>query len=218
MWKNFAAKVKLKAEVLRRKKILISNPDIQNMNDTQWLFELESIYSGEEKKYEDIMDMFKITKAGLISLLGLNVMPISEVVGEDDFGEKIVRLRSAGENEFLPLSMLCGSPEIISEVVKKLEELRTQDDVDQEIESGEMLDIDVLEQRLAEVNNPDIPEFFNSPEEMRLHMYKNNPLNKAILESMVSPLDTSKCELDGNTSNNVVNISKPRKKSKVVIE
>ena len=217
MWRGFAAKYKLKAEVLSRKKILISDPNIQTMNDSQWLFELESIYMTEEKRYDDITDMFKLIKRALVSILGLNVMPISETVGEDDFGEPIIKLRQATEDEFLPLSMLCGSPEILSEVVKQIDALRKQTEVDETLDKEEPISIEAFEARVNEAMNANIPEFFDNPEEMKKYMYQNNPINKAILESMVKPLDTMNVELEKSSDNKIVKLQ-PKKKSKVVIE
>ena len=50
------------------------------MNDTQWLFELESLYAKEEQRYEEIQVLTDVARKGLVSILGLNLMPIEEEV------------------------------------------------------------------------------------------------------------------------------------------
>ena len=212
-----ASKFRLIAEVIRRKKILLSNPDLQNMNETQWVFELEGLYSGEEKKYEDIMDIFKLSKKTLVALFGLNMMPISETVGEDELGGSIIKLRPATEDEFIPLSMLCGRREIVSEIANKLEEMDTQHELDIAEEEGSLSDLESAERLMdmAKAKQDADIEFLDGPEGFKKYMAMQDPLNRHILQTMVRPL--SEANEVYEEEEQVVKIQ-PKRRSKVTVE
>jgi hypothetical protein len=104
------------------------------MNDTQWLFELESLNYGEEKRYDELNIMAKMIREAAVSILGLNLMPIEEELpvelggGLDETGKPIMRLRSPNENEIIPLAIMTGREEILSEILKRSKEMGMQDE------------------------------------------------------------------------------------------
>jgi hypothetical protein len=75
---------------LARKKILSSAPEVKEMNDTQWLFELESLYAKEEQRYEEIQVLSEVARKGLVSILGLNLMPVEEDIPLESIDEEYV--------------------------------------------------------------------------------------------------------------------------------
>ena len=78
------------------------------MNNTQWLFELESLYHREETRYEEISAFSKIIKQGVATMLGLNLMPMEDKIGVDANGDDIIRYRRPNEDEYLPFSLMVG--------------------------------------------------------------------------------------------------------------
>ena len=81
----------------------------------------------EEDRVEEMKALMDITKATMIKLLGLDVVPV-----EDDNG----RLRHPKDTEIIPLSLLCGSEAILSEVLERNKQLVEQEKIEEEIEGG----------------------------------------------------------------------------------
>lgn len=130
---------------MSHKKLLVSDPNIQNMNDTMWLFEMESVFADEERRAEEFKATVDFAKKLVINLLGLNLMPVEiEQPGQENLPkeERVVHLASPGDNEYIPLSIFCGRSEIVSEVIKRQQELSLQQEVDRKISSGEFVVMD----------------------------------------------------------------------------
>lgn len=87
----------MKAYVLARKGVLISNPDIARMTTAQWLFEFHALQEKEKTSAAFTVEVYKESVTALrklmIALLGLDV-----------FGEK----------KIMPLALLAGNPKLLS--------------------------------------------------------------------------------------------------------
>lgn len=127
----------------------MSDPEVQNMNDTQWLFELEGLYVKEEQRIEEIKVLSKVFKKAVVDLLGLNLLPVEEQIPIEDrdpeylgaIGEEEVytRLRHPEEHEIIPLAILMGREEMVAEIIKRQKELYEQEDLDRKEEAGDLV-------------------------------------------------------------------------------
>ena len=201
------------------------------MTDTQWLFELEGIYKLQEKSYDDKIAMAGLIKKGIINILGLNLMPVSEPLSEEeqalldkfgDSGEENYRLRRATEDEFIPLALMTGREEIISEIIKKQKELIDQENADEAEVSGNVLtpeELDEIFDNNADVVVPDdmdVPEFITDPKDLAKFMkWKNSYGNDEVLAKSVEPLVEEDYEDESIFAKS--NRDQKRGKSKVVI-
>jgi len=155
------------------------------MTDTQWLFELEGLYKLQERGYDDKVAMAGLIKKGIINILGLNLMPVSEPLPEEEqallakFGEtgaESCRLRRATEDEFIPLALMTGREEIISEIIKKQKELIDQENADKAEESGNILTPEELDEifgndkEIVVPDDMDVPEFITDPKDLAKFM------------------------------------------------
>jgi hypothetical protein len=112
------------------------------MNDAMWLFEMESVFADEERRAEEFKATVDFAKKLAVNLLGLNLMPIEvEQPGQEAIpkADRIVHLASPGENDYVPLSIFCGRSEIVSEAIKRQQELSLQQELDRKIEEGEVV-------------------------------------------------------------------------------
>lgn len=118
---------------MSRKGVVINDPSVRTMNDTQWAFEYNAILK-REQQYMDIMPgLMKVIRQMIVDILGLD---IGKVV-KDDF-EYVV-----------PLTALTGTPELISAMLDRAkQEAGTQDAVDDD-------DFDTLSKTLMEQTAPD---------------------------------------------------------------
>lgn len=193
----------------------MSDPAIKAMNDTQWLFELEGLALKTERKYDDIASFTKLTRQGLVDLLGLNVMPVPEEIpleeggGLDEEGKPITRLRRSSDGEIVPLAMLIADPEVINEIAKQNQELATQNMLDEKEEAGEI--VHRTPEELDEYMDSDI-EFIDDPDMFRKKMIWESPETKATLESMVKPLLKEEPEEVAKPV-----LERPKRRSRVVI-
>jgi len=102
----------VRAYVLSRKGILISNPDVQSMTISQWLFEYTAL---RKKEREDLEMQIKLSKRVLVNVLGLNLIRPENADGTiKDFST----LTEEEKDQFLPLSAWVGRPELL-DVVKE---------------------------------------------------------------------------------------------------
>lgn len=106
---------------------------VREMNSTQWTFEYLSYIEEKDKHYEEIETLARLFRSAAINLLGLNIVPVEET----DERTGTVRLRAPEDHEITPLSTLLASPELLQEIMKKHEELATQQQVDAELEREE---------------------------------------------------------------------------------
>ncbi len=96
------------------------------MNETQWLFELETFVINEEQRYEDVSLMAKAAKRAAIQLLGLNILPVED----KDTG----RLRPREDHEVIPLLAAICREDIAMEVKNRIEDMQAQDLVQSDLE------------------------------------------------------------------------------------
>ena len=145
------------------------------MNDTQWVFETECLQFGEENKVEELKTIMTIVRQSIINMFGLNIMPIED--------PETGQLRLMGENEYMPLIFALGSPEVISEIGKKLREYETQEEVA----------VDKL--KVQEMSPEDLDSYidgdieFASPEDARKQLIWNSPASKFLRDNFIKDLD-----------------------------
>jgi len=184
MWKVIVAQLRVKAEVVSRKKLLWSDPNIKKMNPTQWLMELESIAVLDERKYDDISALFKVARRNIIDLLGLNLMPVEHTI-ESDSGEQLVMLRRPEDHEVIPLAILCGNEAILKEISDKNSEMVEQENIDQKEREGTVKVM--TPEELDEFIQGDL-EFPSDPEQLEKVLKWKSEENQMMLKSMVQPL------------------------------
>jgi hypothetical protein len=100
----------LKARVLNNKQILVSDPRLKDMNPVRWAFEIEAQDIAETHRVEEYKAIFDIVRDSLISVLGVNLMPVENEDGS---------YRQPKDYEFIPLAFWMGREEIIKEVVAR---------------------------------------------------------------------------------------------------
>jgi hypothetical protein len=202
------------------------------MNDTQWLFELESLYAKEEQRYEEIQVLSEVARKGLVSILGLNLMPVEEDIPLESIDEEYVgaiggeriltKLRHPKDHEFLPLSILMGREEIIAEIIKRQQELHDQEELDSKEESGEI--VHMTPEELDAFMNDGVDEgdmvFLEDAVDLEKQMIWQSEeiqkINKALVKPM-SDKDNDLLELDEAASNRRP-IKEIKKRSRVTLD
>jgi hypothetical protein len=127
--------IKLKSQILAKKGVLISDPNVRMMNSTQWTFEYLSHIEEQDRRYEEITALSEMISSAIINLLGLNIAPIEE----EDPETGVKRLRPPEKHEFTPLAALLAPEEIRQGIIKKHDELALQQSVDAELEAEESI-------------------------------------------------------------------------------
>ncbi|MDC1300029.1 hypothetical protein N8Z24_00825 [bacterium] len=209
------------------------------MNDTQWLFEAESLCKAKERSNEEKMLIARLVKSGLINLLGLNLMPVTEDLSPeeqaifDKFGgspEEGYRLRKAGEDEFIPFVLLAGREEVISEIIKKNKELIDQEKADEVKTSGNEMTPEELDALMAEdakkfaektlESEEDVPEFITDPKDLEKFMkWKTTPGVDETMNELVEPLtDNSELFDDESIFAKSDRVKRRNKKAKVILK
>lgn len=150
------------------------------MNDTQLIAELECLYMKEESRAKEI----ELLKNSIINILGLNMVPVNDPVTG--------KLRMPEENEIMPLAALIGSPELLSEVAKKHQEMMEEQKVEEELELEGLGEVkEWTPEELEDFINEDSEfDFIDDPEAFRKHMIWNSLETKQALSSMVVPLES----------------------------
>ncbi len=108
---------RLKAKVLKRKNIMVSDPVLHDMNPTRWAYEIENANIAEEDRVEELKNVFEIIRTTFVHLLGLNLLPVED--------KDTQLLRMPEENEIVPLAALIANEGILKEVgerYKRMEE------------------------------------------------------------------------------------------------
>lgn len=131
-----------------RKRILISDPVVSQMNPTQWVWEAESAIIAEEDRVEELKAIFDIVKTTTIRMLGLNLNPIEEEDG---------KLRPPEDNEIIPLSIWCGTETILGEVLERNKQMVEQESIEASIGSGKATNT-------SEMTPDELDAFMNSTE------------------------------------------------------
>ena len=162
----------------------MTDPSVKEMNNTQWLFELESLYHKEETRYEEMIAIGQIIKHGVATMLGLNLMPVEDKAGVDSNGDDIIKYRRPNENEYLPLALLTGREEVIGEIVKRQKDMADQIELDHKEASGEIKHRTAEE--LDEFMHDEDDMVFNNPEEMRKYLIWKSQDTKNALKSLVT--------------------------------
>jgi hypothetical protein len=198
---------------LARKNILIADPVAQNMNATQWLFELEGIALADERKYDDIHSLVKIGRRTLIDLLGLNIMPVSDDT-IDNLGNVITTLRRPEDTEVTPLAILCGNETMLSKVYEMHEELAKQDEIEKKIDEGKIVEMtpEALDEFMQGDGDIDFLDGDISLMEKKLKWRSQE--NRDILSAMVKPLESK----DDHLKTPVPVLISKAKKSKVRLD
>lgn len=205
------------------------------MNDTQWLFELESLYAKEEQRYEEIQVLADTARKGLVHMLGLNLMPVAEEipfeerdieyagsVGEDKI---FTRLRQPEDHEFIPLSILMGREEIIAEIIKRQQELFDQEELVKKEEAGEVPQM--TPEELDAFMNEDLDGdmmFLDNPVDLEKKMIWESEEMQKLNAALVKPMTEKDKDLiiSGEDTPVITNPKGPklpiRKKSRVTLE
>jgi len=123
------------------------------MNDTRWLFELESLQIDEEEKMENMKLVLEYAKKLGITLLGLNMLPVTD--------EETGLLRMPNDDEVLPLAALTANESVLSQIGKLQEEMSVQDSISQELD----MEDDEIPLEILEENEGDI-EFLDDPSQL----------------------------------------------------
>ena len=174
---------------------MVTAPEVKQMNDTQWLCELEGLYMLEEERYEEIKLLSKLTKKALVDLLGLNLMPVEEEIPIEErdveyvgaIGEEKVyrKLRQPEEHEVIPLSILMGREEIVAEIIKRQKELHDQEELDEKEAKGDL--VHMSPEELDKFMEGDMV-FPDDPKEAQRKMIWESEEFQANVAAMVKPM------------------------------
>lgn len=147
------------------------------MNDTQWLMEAESLYLEEEKKYKELGLVAEVVKKTLATYLGLNIMPVQDA--------ETGLYREPEDHEIIPLSVLCGRPEILEGVINKRKEMMVQAEIGEESKAGafEELTPEELDETMSDI------DFLSDPVDMEKVLAWNSPVSKYVQENIVEIVD-----------------------------
>jgi hypothetical protein len=105
----------LRAYVLARKGVLITNPDVKAMTKTQWVFEYHALRRKEEQTFKSYADAFRQT---LVSVLGLNMI---RPVNENGLPKTYDEMSDDEKVAFMPLVAWCGHPEMLKKVFEQMQ-------------------------------------------------------------------------------------------------
>ncbi len=105
----------VRAYVLARKGVLVSNPDVAKMTETQWMFEYHALKRKEEMIFKS---SFVALRKTMVSVLGLNLI---RPVDEKGFPKKYGQMTEDEENMFLPMVAWCGRPEMLKDVAEQVQ-------------------------------------------------------------------------------------------------
>jgi hypothetical protein len=172
---------------LAKKGVLINDPLVGKMNETQWLFELESLRLSEEDRVKEMKEVLDVVQAALVNMLGLGLMPFKEEDGT---------LRQPTRDEFVPLSLLVGRDEWLKELGEKMQEFMEQEQVAGDLEAPpagtvtSLEELEALEARQKEIEMGSDIEFPDDPDDLQKFVQWNSPENKFIRENLVLPLET----------------------------
>ena len=110
---------------MTKRQIPIGDPRVKNLNDTQWVFELEAMNKEDTDHYKDLSKISEMVKEQLANMLGLNVIPIED--------PNTGYLRMPEPDEFVPLSLLLGNDQVLEHAKKQLDEFYTQENVKKQL-------------------------------------------------------------------------------------
>jgi hypothetical protein len=124
----------LRAFVMARKGVLLSDPSVKNMSLGQWIFEYHALAKRESDTFTTVA---KALKAILINVMGLNTLR-----PEDEQGSpKLVDNMTDEEKEaFLPLIAWVGRPEMLKLVKDQIEVDTVMSETDDNKEYEKLVD------------------------------------------------------------------------------
>lgn len=150
------------------------------MNETKWVFELESMKAADEDRFEEIKDIFEAFRRSLISILGLNVMPTTD--------QETGILSPPAADEFIPMSLVVGRREWVMSLSEKLDEMMSQNKHASDINSPPSGMINTLEEleelERMEAEDGDV-QFVNNKEDLKKFLVWNSPESKYIRENVI---------------------------------
>lgn len=149
------------------------------MNETQWLFELETFVINEEQRYNDVSLMAKAAKKAAIQLLGLDILPVED--------KETGLLRPREDHEVIPLLAAICREDIALEVKNRIEDMQAQNQVKADLErekKGETTTMTADE--LDVFMNSDI-DFTDTAEVKRLSVI-NSPTYEYISKHVIETL------------------------------
>jgi hypothetical protein len=170
----------------------LGDPRLKGMNDTQWVFELEAMNLQDKERYDELRLLSDITKKQIISMLGLNLLPVED--------EKTGLLRQPEEHECLPLAIMLGRDDILSAIKERQEQYGTQEEVRMQLETSDVLKgpsekpdtgiVEMTPDELEEFMNDDGDvEFENAPEDLLKAMKWGGRDTQMLLENLVLTKD-----------------------------
>lgn len=112
------------------------------MTDGQWLFEAYAMRKAEQRQVDQRIDQFEALKHMLMALLGLDL--VEQAGGTGD--------------EFIPLSIMCGQPDVMQKV---LEERNVESGATDALNDS---DFDAFSERLARGEDPFADDLVPAPE------------------------------------------------------
>jgi len=166
--------------------VLINDPLVREMNETQWMFELESLRLSEEDRVKEIKEVLDVFMASMANMLGLDLMPFREEDGT---------LRQPTREEYIPLSLLVARREWLKELGEAMQEFMAQEQIAEELDSppaGTVTSLEELEELEAQQKEIEMAgdiEFPEDQEDLRKFMKWNSPRNKFIQDNIVLPLE-----------------------------
>lgn len=89
------------------------------MNDTQWVFELESMNLEDEEKLKQMSELTEIIRESVANMLGLNLLPVED--------EETNLLRKPEQDEYVPLALALGRDDYVKMVMEKRQEFSNQE-------------------------------------------------------------------------------------------
>ena len=105
----------VRAYVLARKGVLVSNPDVAKMTETQWMFEYHSLRKQESTTFKT---HFAAMRQTIVSTLGLNLI---RPVDDKGFPKRYDKMTEEEMDMFLPLVAWVGRAEILKEVGEQVQ-------------------------------------------------------------------------------------------------
>ena len=175
-----AQSIYVKSRVLSHKKMLLSDPRVRDLNETQWRFEWESLQNAEKDHHEELKDGLEAIRRLLTGVLGLDLMPREE--------PETGYLRRPEPDEYTPLSLLVARSEWVKELADRMDALEEQTKLKEEEALG-IGGIEELEELEKELLDSGDLVFIDDPDELRKYNAWNSPASKHIREHMILPLE-----------------------------
>ena len=158
------------------------------MNDTQWVFELESMNLEDEEKLKQMSELTEVIRESVANMLGLNLLPVED--------EETGLLRKPEQDEYVPLALALGRDDYVKLVMEKREEFANQEQERFKLMEEGLLSPGVSSESdgIIERTPEELEEFMkddgdidfeNTPEEMQKLMDWGSKETQAYLENIV---------------------------------